>query len=545
MLDIANPKDKALGAYYTDESVARFLVRWALQKPGDRIADPAFGGGVFLEAALERLQKLGGKPSQVFGVELDPKVHAEVARALPIPKKNLILSDFFQVSGTAAMRDAHPLAAQLPPLEAIVGNPPFIRYQRFSGEGRKLAMEAAAAQGVSLNQLASSWAAFVVHATGFLVEGGRLGMVIPSELGHATYAREVMAFLSRSYARVTLLTFRQALFPDLSQDCLLLLAEGKGLGSAQVELIDLEDASVLASPLPTQTAVPVDAEAIAEGRGRLNEYWLPKPTRELYHALRSSPNTFRLGQIAKVGIGYVSGHNNFFHPPSQQLSDPTYLKPAVRRGKGLKGLRYSQTDWEDGLLSQDSGYLLHVPPKHPELSDELLEYIAKGEAEGIHQGYKCRIRTPWYAVPHVYTPDAFLTYMSGEVPKLVANTAQVVAPNTLHLVRLREDSAVDALTLAALWQTSLARLSGELEGHAMGGGMLKIEPREAEAAILPKPVAAVNGLIKELDKLLRVGKGAQAQELADETLLSPILSKQEIAALRDGARQLMNRRYRR
>jgi len=426
-----------------------------------------------------------------------------------------------------------------------VGNPPFIRYQRFSGEGRKLAMEAAAAQGVSLNQLASSWAAFVVHATGFLVEGGRLGMVIPFELGHATYAREVIAFLSRSYGRVTLLTFRRALFPDLSQDCLLLLAEGKGLGRAQIELIDLEDAFMLGQPLPIQAAVPVDAVAISEGRGRLNEYWLPKYTRELYHTLKSNAQTFRLGQIAKVGIGYVSGHNAFFHPTSEQLADSIYLKPAVRRGKGLEGLSYSLADWEDGLPSQDSGYLLHIPPKHPELSEELLEYIAKGEVEGIHQGYKCRVRTPWYSVPHVYTPDAFLTYMSGQVPKLVANTAQVVAPNTLHLVRLQENAQVDALTLAALWLTSLARLSGELEGHAMGGGMLKIEPREAEAVVLPKPHTAVNSLIKELDKLLRVGKRAQAQKLADDTLLSPILEKQEITALRDGARQLMNRRYRR
>lgn len=458
MLDIANPKDKALGAYYTDESVARFLVRWALHSPSDRIADPAFGGGVFLEAALERLQNLGGKPSQVYGVELDPKVHTEVARALPIPTKNLTLSDFF--------------AAKLPPLEAIVGNPPFIRYQRFSGEGRKLAIEAAAAQGVSLNQLASSWAAFVVHATGFLAEGGRLGMVIPSELGHATYAREIMAFLSRSYRHVTLLTFRRALFPDLSQDCLLLLAEGKGQSNAVVKLIDLEDAPALEQPLPIQSAVAVDAVAIAKGQGRLNEYWLPKRTRELYHTLRNSPQTFRLGQIAKVGIGYVSGHNDFFHPSSEQLSDPTYLKPSVRRGKGLKGLRYTLSDWQDGLSSQDRGYLLYIPTKHPELSEELLEYIVQGEAAGIHQGYKCRVRTPWYSVPQVYTPDAFLTYMSGdvpklEVPKLVANTARVVAPNTLHLVRLREKSEVDALTLAALWQTSLARLSGELEEKAI------------------------------------------------------------------------------
>ncbi|MBI4491562.1 MAG: hypothetical protein HY690_02070 [Chloroflexi bacterium] len=42
------------------------------------------------------------------------------------------------------------------------------------------------------------------------------------------------------------------------------------------------------------------------------------------------------------------------------------------------------------------------------------------------------MREPWYAVPHVHEAGGFLTAMSGSVPKLVANEAGAVAPNTLH-----------------------------------------------------------------------------------------------------------------
>ncbi|MCV4639326.1 hypothetical protein OFB62_28950, partial [Escherichia coli] len=86
----------------------------------------------------------------------------------------------------------------------------------------------AAAEGVHLSQRSSSWAPFLVHAVALLEDGGRLGMVIPMELGHAAYARPVLEYLSRRFERVTFVTFKKKLFPDLSQDTLLLLAENKG-----------------------------------------------------------------------------------------------------------------------------------------------------------------------------------------------------------------------------------------------------------------------------------------------------------------------------
>lgn len=191
---------KHLGAFYTDQAVAEFLVRWALRLPSDTVLDPSFGGGVFLAAAQRHLTALGGNPKTcIYGVELDPKVYAQVSQAAP--KANLICSDFFDVD-----------TSQIPPVQAVVGNPPFIRYQRFSGAAREKALTRAAAAGVQLTRLSSSWAPFLVHSVAMLAEGGRLGMVIPSELVHAAYARPLLGFLARSFAGVVLITFRKRLF---------------------------------------------------------------------------------------------------------------------------------------------------------------------------------------------------------------------------------------------------------------------------------------------------------------------------------------------
>ncbi|MCX7782554.1 MAG: SAM-dependent methyltransferase [Meiothermus sp.] len=540
---------KTLGAYYTDAAVARFLVRWALRSPHETLADPAFGGGVFLAAASERLRQLGGDVDrQIFGVELDEEVHERTATALEahfsINPARLFCEDFFDLSPPDM------------PVNIVVGNPPFIRYQRFGGAGREKALRRALKQGVRLSKLAGSWAAFVVYATAFLKPGGRLGMVIPAELGHAAYARPVLEYLAGSFKQVSLITFRDKLFPHLSQDTLLLLAEGRGEHSkstAVFSLLDLQSTADLERlQLPHRGTEWLETPALTSGRERLPLYWIPRAARELYQSLREAPQTFRLGGVADVGIGYVTGHNNFFHLSPEEARHWNipleFLRPAVRRGRAFTGLRFTRADWERALQKGEAGFLLHLPPDAI-LPSSVRAYLERGQATGVPQAYKCRARRPWYSVPHVHQPDGFLTYMSGSMPHLVTNEAGAVAPNSLHLVRLKAPGVLSKKALSALWQTSLTRLSAELEGHAMGGGMLKMEPGEAERVVLARLTDApgLEALADELDVLLKKGRAEQAQILADQIILRGGLglAEKEIATLSQASQYLSRRRQRR
>ena len=213
------------------------------------------------------------------------------------------------------------------------------------------------------------------------------------------------------------------------------------------------------------------------------------------------------------------------------------------RGAALSGLAFTGADWSTLASTKNAGYLLVITGD--ELNAELKSYLQWGEAEGVSRAYKCRVRTPWYRVPHVYTPDALLTYMSGLRPQLVANDAGAVAPNTLHVVRFKPGTAVPAKTLAAFWQTSLTSLSVELEGHALGGGMLKLEPGEARRVLVATPEGGFGELETKLDTLLRQGKVDEAQTLADRVLLQDSLglSERECELLKESARMLRYRRY--
>ncbi|OGO11081.1 MAG: hypothetical protein A2Y93_04255 [Chloroflexi bacterium RBG_13_68_17] len=542
---------KALGAYYTENRVASFLVEWAIRSSTDRVLDPGFGQGVFLRAAWSKIKDMGGRAgAQVYGVEVDSRTYDAVVATLPQDLRdavpNLILCDFFELTPAA-----------LPPISAVVGNPPFIRYQKFNGDARTRALDRARSNGVPLNRLSSSWAPFVAHSTAFLEKGGRLAMVVPLEIAHAGYARPVLDHLLDQFSHVELVTFRQKLFPTLGENTALLLADGKEGRCSHLVLKDLEGAASLPEslsgdgPRHSQSDTSPVITRLARG-GRLPEQLLPPRARAHYDSLRASSQTRRMGDIADVGIGYVTGHNKFFHlSPSEAALwgiPSEYLRPAVRRGRALRGLRFTHEDWSELSHEGMVGFLLHIGAADANLPAPVLRYLESGEAMQVPSAYKCRTRTPWYAVPHVHMSDALLTYMSNASPRLAANLAGVVATNTLHLVRLKDEARISGEGLAALSRTSLVRLSAEIEGHALGGGLLKLEPSEADALLLPWPDGAVSSdlsaLSIELDDLVRSGKDELARQVADREILIRGLgwSQSECALLNDACVHLQERR---
>ena len=420
---------KQFGAYYTDAHIAERMVRWAVRSSADTALDPSFGGGVFIEAAANRLESLGGSSDQISGVELDARVHQQVSEALH-SSHTLIHADFFDID-----------AKRIPKVNAVIGNPPYIRYQSFAGEVREKALKRARDQGVSVSGLASSWATFVVHACSLLKVGGRLAFVIPTEIGHAPFARPVLEYLITSFEALHLLTFKERLFPDINQDTLILLAQGYGDGPGELYTQDFKSGGDLnlTDALCNAEQKRIDANEIIEGNETLAHTFISAEARQLYKKL-GRMHAVSLGDIADVGIGYVSGANRFFHLSAEQAKDlkagEASLKPAVFKAKALKGLAFTQNDFNSAPAGS-AGYLLNLN-ESTKLSKPVEAYIKMAESQGVQLGYKCKTRTPWYAVPGVVVPDAFLTYMSGLYPQLVANTFQATAPNTLHLVRIKD-----------------------------------------------------------------------------------------------------------
>ena len=107
---------------------------------------------------------------------------------------------------------------------------------------------------------------------------------------------------------------------------------------------------------------------------------------------------------------------------------------------------------------------------------------------------------------------------------------------------------MDFLSLASI--NSMTLVGAETVGRAYGGGMLKIEPREADALPMPSPALVestkrkLSEIRPQMTRLVRCGRLTEAAGLMDELLLVGALgmSTSEVKSLRDAHADLTARR---
>lgn len=532
---VAGERRKELGQYFTPPELVAALTNWAVRTSSDRVIEPAAGEAAFLLAALRRLRGLGAtEPGrQILGVEIDPAALSATRRLLDAEHEStaLLQQDFFDLSPDGAG-----------PVDVVIGNPPYIRYHRFKGEARKKAQLAAGAAGVVLSGLASSWAAFVVHGARFLRPEGRLAFVLPAELLHADYAGPVREFLLRRFGSVTVVTFDAAVFPGAMIDTVLLMAEKgeRGLRIAQLrdssELVGLEDVEHLAPAAGPRWSRRTEGDGVAA-----------------LERMRERGGLTRLGEVASVDIGFVSGANDFFLMSATEAKQHgiarRLLRPAIGRPGQLKGAVLGIEEGEQIFRAEQVGVLALTAPGLDQKSTPLGRYLLRGRRRGVHRGYKCRVRSPWYAIPGIRVPDAFMSYMSNVTPRIVLNEAGFSSSNLVHQLTFHLTERAHSRAYVASLHSSPALLSFEMEGRSYGGGVLKHETREAERVQFPFDPRISNelaSLLPLVDAAVRARDLVAAAEIVDRVLVREgLLSEIDLSAIRDARVELHARRAKR
>lgn len=529
------PARKARGAFYTDEAITEHLATWAIRDSTDSVLEPSAGEAAFLTAAVRRLVAVGADRPIVHGVEIH-RPAADAAREIVEAAggvAKIAVSDFFLI---------HPK----PIHDVVIGNPPFIRYQDWTGSQRDRARFAALQQGVALTGLASSWAPFVVHAAAHLRPGGRLGMVLPAELLAVNYAAPVRRFLLENFAEVELVVFDEQVFPDAEADTVLVKADGwRGDPAGVATLRQTRNASTLAELEKGVTWTPQSP----------TDRWLAQPLRvETLDAVAASIRAGHFGTLQDLGetsLGAVTGANRYFAlspERARRLGIPArdLVKISPPGSAHLRGLSFTRSAFTRLGGDGESTWLLY-PSARP--AEATLRYIAEGEDTGVSAAYKCRVRKPWFRVPLLDPPDLFLTYMNADTVRLVTNDAGTHHLNSVHGVYLREDVkelAREVLPIASLNSVSL--LGAEYSGRSYGGGILKLEPREADgwwmpsAALLGRHRDALLALRPRVQRMLQAKNLLGAVAAVDAIVLKGVLDEVQIKAVRADRHDWMKRR---
>ncbi len=271
--------------------------------------------------------------------------------------------------------------------DVVIGNPPYIRYQSFSGKDRVKAQRAALAQGVRLSGLANAWAAFVVHAASFLCPTGRLALVLPAALLSVNYAAPVRRFLLDRFASVKLVMFEERVFPNVLEEVVLLLAEGKG-GTPRFDLFQVRDLDGLraiagTSPESSRPWTPTDAD------DKWTEALLPPDASILYTGLTEGPSFNVLGDWGDTDLGMVTGNNQFFTLTAAAVKKLGLAKSEVLRisppgSRHLRGLTFTDQTFGEMIAGGSSVYLFYPDKDRPSAAAK--RYIKQGGGTGDRQG---------------------------------------------------------------------------------------------------------------------------------------------------------------
>jgi hypothetical protein len=518
------------GFFETPSVVSTFLCRWAIRRSTDRVLEPCAGTGALIKAAQSRLLTLGqlsGK--QIIAVE-KYKAHSNLLSRMP--DVEALHRDFLDLSPTAFGK-----------VDAVVANPPFVRARWLS----KARQQKLSSRFPEVSGRASLWAYFLIHASNFIEDNGRVAFVLPAQLFCTDYGKQVQEWLRTKFGSVHAMFLQWNVFSRAQVHTVLLLCEGLGK-CKDFGVQHIPDAHSLARSLVVKKKPESLKQTITSTRGVSN-----KDQRRILK-LSEKLGFVPLTAVARIKIGFVTGCDPYFLLNDTEVHrwriPQCCLRKVIPSPRQLSGLSFSSRDWNDIRKGQGKSYLLKVCTRHQlKPSPKLLSYLKRGKKLKVPDRFKCKSRGSWYSVPLSEPPQALLSYMSYNNPRLVINPDALSAPNRLHYINFGPKISYDKLRrFAFAFGNSLTLLTAEQSGRSYGGGVLKLEPSNCANVFVPDPLdpklATIdNSVINEVDRLLRERKEEEAREIINAAVARAFeIDRDEFDVVRNMRRELQAQR---
>jgi adenine-specific DNA-methyltransferase len=530
---------KLRGGYYTPIDLAAFITRWTLETRPGSLLEPSCGDGAFVQALAE--VGFSGALS-LTGFEI---LKAEAAKARDrcrcVPRLNWSIheQDFL---GWAI----NEMLAGQSRFDAVTGNPPFIRYQYLPEDSQRKAEAIFKILHLPFTKHTNAWVPFVLASVALLRPGGRLGMILPSEIIHVTHAQSLRTYLGSTCGRLLIIDPEEIWFDGTLQGAVILFAEKKRTAADYSEGLGIEKVSGRGF-LNEDPGDLFDGTARMNGRtleGKWTRALLTTRERGLIETICERPDVHRFEEIAQVDVGIVTGANKFFLVSDETVERfglQVFAHPMFGRSEHCPGVIYDERQHGENARVGNPTNFIWFKNGDAKLSKSALEYVRLGETQKLHTRYKCRIRKPWYAVPSVYATRIGMLKRAHDTPRLIYNSLGAYTTDTAYRINA---TACSPEKLIYCFLNALTALSSELEGRHYGGGVLELVPSEIEKLLVPVP-SSVHPEIRKLDTLVRESGMENVLEQQNKTVLGAMgLSRADQDRLLAAWLRLKNRRQR-
>jgi len=450
-----------LGQFYTPKPIAELIVKWCIRSPDNKVLDPGCGSGTFLVEAYKKLAELKLKKKyeemrfvsgdvhkqildQLYGVDINefPAHVTAINLAMRNPKEpsnitNIVVEDYFTI-GPGQMRltpykvktaeGEKPLEIIFKDFDAAVGNPPYTRWTEIpemtksliERRYRKILTEYGLTPQVLRGVEPGIYVYWIIHSTGFLKNGGRLGMIISDSWLQSDYGVNFGKFLLDNYKVRAVIDIATKVFPaPMIGSCILLLEKEpdyeKRMNNNIVftllqpkEALDVDSVLKLVDEFskkePKQYIVSNEIVVNVVPQRKIyeeNTKWINYifSTDIVLSALKNSRIITYLSEYFEVSYGNIlyvyltstgkitgvrnPGGEEFFYLSDSRVQQlqipPNFLHPLLPSPKYANFYTFTQQDWDVLRRMGIECYLFLCHAPRNQLPGNVLRYIQMGE----------------------------------------------------------------------------------------------------------------------------------------------------------------------
>lgn len=455
--------DKTTGTFYTPMELVEYMVSYIKNRVKLKsVLEPSMGDGRFVEAFLSISQ-------HITAIEIsEEKINAKQKEKKWPSKVTFECADFIQYA-----------LGHTEKYDLIIGNPPYISKKNLPEEQRIASQNVIETFQLSGSLFQNSWVSFILAALRLLSSDGAIFYVLPFEFLQVQYAERLREFLEERFNTIEIITFQERVFKDIEQDICLVFLSNEKEAKAYIKY--------------TTLVSPASPEHIFDSvimRNKPLKKWsnciLNDDETEFIHNLAAKYTL--IGSVGDISPGIVTGANSYFIVDKGQIDDfkmdNLELEVISKSSDLIDQFIFTKEDFKKLSQKNKKMYLINlngIDSKY--FTDSLLQYLAHGENDKVHERYKCSSRNRWYDVPIVKKGEVSFFKRYNRFPRLIVNDALVYTTDIAYNIRFFD--GYEPKSFAFCFYNSLTLALCEYHGRFYGGGVGELVPSEFKSLAIP------------------------------------------------------------
>lgn len=499
-------KKKELGQFFTEPTIARFMVKLLLENNPHNVLDPAVGMGAFTQVLSETRPNI-----DITACEIDPDMITN------FKNENNYSYTLFEQDYLSCSFDKK--------FDAIICNPPYNKFQAIPNRD-SLIESFYSRYSIRMSGYSNLCVYFLIKSMNELSENGKCCYIIPYEFMNTGYGKVIKQYFLDTKMLKTVIKFNNnlSLFSEaITTSCILLL---ENRAHEHIDFINIYDLNEL-NDLHFTNMVSYSYSDLSPSEKWL-QYFNDQENNHSYN------NTVKLSVFGKVSRGMASGNNSFF-ALSKSMIETHHLSesvcfPCLTKASDVNDVIFTKESF-DKMFNADKKIYLFNGEKSSTTEDDT--YIKFGESLGVHEAYLTSHRSPWYALEHKESAPILVCVFNREKLKIIRNELGIRSLTTFHGLYLKNNSPDFVNLMFCYLLTPLAQEILYMSRREYGDGLNKFEPNDlTNANMLDLRIISDNDKERILNIYDEIKQTNSQDEIAElDSIFRKYVNSEEICAV--------------